>query len=345
VTSARRTRKTTPPGRRPRALRRGLVLVGLISAIVLGLVILSPGRRLAQGGAEERKTSQEEERKTHEGTEGADAVDPGNFASGACESYGPTHGNRHIVVFLDAGHGGIDPGGTGTTESGQAISESTLTLPVELDTMAWLRAQGFSVVVSRTADTTVLRLGPDDVASGALTLLGSHDDVVARDVCANDARADVLIGIYFDSGASPYDAGSVTAYDQDRPFAAQNLRLAQLVQADVLASMNARGWAIPDDGAVPDTSLGSVAPDASDSGLAAQALSYDHLLLLGPAEAGYFDTPSEMPGALIEPLYLTDPFEGSIADSAAGQETIAEGLATAIGQYFAPPPAAASSTS
>ena len=211
--------------------------------------------------------------------------------------------------------------------------------------MAFLRAEGLSVVVSRTADTTVLGLRPGDVASGALTLLGSHDDVVARDICANDAKASALIGIYFDAGASPDDAGSLTTYDQDRPFAAESVRLAQLVQTDVLASMNAQGWEIPDDGAVPDTSLGSVAPSVSDSGLAAEALSYDHLLLLGPAESGYLDTPSEMPGALIEPLYLTDPFEGSIAASVTGQQAIAKGLATAIEQYFAPPPTAAPTTS
>jgi N-acetylmuramoyl-L-alanine amidase len=338
VTSPRPTRESTGSSRpRPRAVRRGLGLVGLIAALVVGLVVLSPGRRVARVGAEEKKARPK--------APGTEAIDPGYFASGACELFGPTHGNRHLVVFLDAGHGGVDPGGTGTTESGQPISESTLTLPVELDTMALLRAQGFSVVVSRTADTTVLALRSGDVASGALTLLGSHDDVVARDVCANDAKAAVLVGIYFDAGASPADAGSVTAYDQDRPFAAQNLRLAQLVQTAVLASMNGRGWGIPDDGAVPDNSLGSVAPSASDSGLAAEALSYDHLLLLGPGEPGYQDTPSEMPGALIEPLYLTDPFEGSIADSAIGQQTIAQGLARAIEQYLAPPPTPAATTS
>ena len=44
-----------------------------------------------------------------------------------------------------------------------------------------------------------------------------------------------------------------------------------------------------------------------------------------------------MPGALIEPLFITDPFEGTIAASVSGQETIARGLAQAIEQYFAPP--------
>lgn len=58
----------------------------------------------------------------------------------------------------------------------------------------------------------------------------------------------------------------------------------------------------------------------------------------------YFSTPSEMPGALIEPLFITDPFEGSIADSQAGQHAIALGLDQAVQQYLAPPPAAGGSS-
>ena len=46
-----------------------------------------------------------------------------------------------------------------------------------------------------------------------------------------------------------------------------------------------------------------------------------------------------MPGALVEPLFITDPFEGSIAASSRGQQIIAAGLARAIEQYFVPQPA------
>jgi N-acetylmuramoyl-L-alanine amidase len=156
-----------------------------------------------------------------------------------------------------------------------------------------------------------------------------HDDVAARAQCADLAKADVLVGIYFDAGDSSFDAGSVTGYDSDRPFAAQNLRLATLVQSDVLAAMNAQGWAIPDLGVTPDNVLGGPA-------LSASAAAYGHLLLLGPAVPGWFTTPSTMPGALIEPLFITDPFEGTIASSASGQEVIAGGLAQAIAQYLTP---------
>ncbi len=76
-----------------------------------------------------------------------------------------------------------------------------------------------------------------------------------------------------DSGY-PGNAGSVTGYDAARPFSAANLRLAGLLQNDVLAAMNAQGWDIPNEGVQPDTVLGSA--------LTSAAVAYSHLLLLGP---------------------------------------------------------------
>lgn len=73
----------------------------------------------------------------------------------------------------------------------------------------------------------------------------------------------------------------------------------------------------------------------ASSSLASTAISYGHLLLLGPADPGWFNTPSRMPGALIERLFQTDPFEGSIAASSEGHHVIAAGLAHAVEQYFA----------
>src|SRR5262249_7337139 len=152
--------------------------------------------------------------------------------------FAPTGSARHLTVFLDAGHGGRDVGAVGSTESGRTIHEADETLPVELDTTAILRAAGFRVVVSRTRDTTVLRLRPGDVSRGVLSVEGSHEDVLARDACANDAHANVLVGIYFNGGA-PADAGCVTGFDPVRRFAAENLRLARLLQAEALGAMNA----------------------------------------------------------------------------------------------------------
>jgi N-acetylmuramoyl-L-alanine amidase len=255
------------------------------------------------------------------------AIDPAYFSHGACVAFPPTRGNRHLTVFLDAGHGGPDPGAVGITESGHVIYEADQTLPVVLDTMTILRRAGFRVVVSRTGPTTVLRLRPGDVSGNMLTVAGSHDDVAARDVCANMAHADVLVGVYFNAGASAANAGCITAYDSARPFAADNRLLGKLVQSDVLAAMNAQGWQIPNAGVHTDQGLGS--------SLSAASVAYGHLLLLGPAKKGYFRTPSLMPGALVEPLFITDPLEGSIAATKRGQRVIAAGVARAIEQYFA----------
>lgn len=272
------------------------------------------------------------------------SLDPAMFDTGACMAFDPNNGDNHETIFLDAGHGGIDPGGVGTTGSGQVVDESTVNLGIELDAMAILRAHGYRVVVSRTENTTVLRLGPADVNSEVLSVQGSHDDVVARDICANLAKADALIGIYMDAGSSIQNAGSVTLYDTARPFAEANQRLAGLLQADVQSAMNAQGWQIPNDGSLPDGGFGSSVGDPSAGGLAAAAAGYDHLLLIGPPLSGYFSSPSQMPGAVIEPLYLTDPFEGSIAADAADQQVIAEGIATAAEQYLAPPAKAKAAT-
>jgi N-acetylmuramoyl-L-alanine amidase len=268
---------------------------------------------------------------------GGVALDPGAFASGSCVTYPPTSGDRGETVFLDAGHGGVDPGGVGSTEAGRPLYESSVNLPIELEAMQLLRADGFRVAVSRTRDSSVVRLRRGDVSGGVLSLQGAHDDVAARDVCANLAKADVLVGIYMDTGNSAQNGGSVTAYDADRSFSPANLRLAGLIQKDVLAAMNAQGWDIPDGGVVPDGSVGSYVGSPTTPGLAAEAAAYGHLLLLGPAMSGFFSTPSEMPGAVIEPLYITDPFEASIAASSRGQQVIARGLADAVEQFLSRP--------
>ncbi len=323
-----RRRPAQARARRSHALRRVMAVLMLAAAVFIGIVVLD-GLHVVDTGIIGRPSSA-----------GGVSLDPSSFSPGACMAFDPTSGDRHQTVFLDAGHGGIDPGGVGTAQDGQTIDESSETLPVELDAMALLRAAGFRVVVSRTGNTTVLRLESGDVSGGVLTLQGAHDDVVARDTCANDANANVLLGIYYDAGGSSANAGSLSAYDTARPFSSANLRLATSVQHSVVADMNAQGWDIPNDGVLPDANLGSFVGDASAGGIAGEAAAYDHLLLIGPAMSGFFSTPSTMPGAVTEPLYLTDPFEGSIADSVHGQQVIAQGIVSGIEAYFHEPPVA-----
>lgn len=319
-----------PEGAAPpalQALQGKLPLVLVVVIAIVGVVALVQLLTSSSGTATAGRHPSTKALSGIAAGDGGTPVDASLFSSGSCVAFPPTRGDRHETVFLDAGHGGVDPGAVGSTKSGATVYEKNLTLPVEMDAAALLRADGYRVVVSRTNGGPVAIPSAGAIAGGIYTTEGAHDEVAARDVCANLAKANVLIGIYFDAGESPLDAGSITSYDASRPFAAANLRLAKLLQHDVLSAMNARGWGIPNGGVNLDIYEGGPA-------LTTAAANYDHLMLLGPAQAGFFETPSEMPGAVIEPLFATDPFEASIADSATGQHVIAAGIARTVEQFL-----------
>lgn len=259
--------------------------------------------------------------------DGGHAVDASRFNPGSCLSFAPTSAEPSgRTVFIDAGHGGPDPGAVGVTEGGKPVHEAAETLRVALAALPLLRAAGYRVVLSRTATQEVARPAPGDLSGGLFTGQGVHRDLVARDACANIARADILIGVYFNASNYSSLGGSLTLFDAARPFWPANRRLARLVQRAVLARLNGKGRVVADDGVHADSGYGSSVTSADQA--------YGHLLILGPAKAGYFSSPSLMPGALIEPLFITNPAEASLADSAAGQRAIARGLVTAVGQYF-----------
>lgn len=257
------------------------------------------------------------------------ALDAAVFASGACVLYPPIASDRHQIVFLDAGYGGRDPGALVRTQSGRTVEEADLTLKVALDALDLLRSRGFTVALSRTGTGSVARLRPPGITGGGVTSQEAHDDLAARDRCANQAKANVLVGIYFDAGGSGQSAGSVTTYDATRTFAERDLQLAELLQGDVLNNLSAPGRHIRDNGVVQDSAFVGSARDA--------AVANGPLMLLGPGATDSTHPPSAMPGAVIEPLALTDPFEASLVASPSVQRSIAVAITAAVGQFLPPP--------
>ena len=235
----------------------------------------------------------------------------------ACYAFRATANDRGRTVFLDAGHGGPDPGteGSGTTEK-------DATLAVELALAGLLRADGYRVVVSRTADTAVTRITDADLDGGALRGSALHRDLVARIDCANASRAEALLAIHFNGFDDPTATGSETFYDSERPFAARNQKLAEAVQRSVVKELR-----LDDRGTTADDDL-----DAST--ITEIGASYGHLVELGPPQAGWVDRPSAMPGALVEPLFLTAPDEGRLAASASGQARVARALYDGLTSYL-----------
>jgi N-acetylmuramoyl-L-alanine amidase len=101
------------------------------------------------------------------------------------------------VVAIDPGHGGVDPGALGL----DGLVEKDLTLDVSNRLAALLRADGVTVVMTRTTDASV--------------------SIQERSDIANAAHADVFLPIYFNSWTTPVPDGSVVLYPyaRDIPFA------------------------------------------------------------------------------------------------------------------------------
>ena len=244
---------------------------------------------------------------------------------GACIAFAPTRGHTDQTVFIDAGHGGLDPGVVGTTASGRTVLEKDAALAVASRLAGLLRGDGYSVVMARTRDTTVLKLSPADSNYGAITSSAVRRDLAARAACANASGADALISIHFDAFADPSVGGTETFYNAVRPFAAANRRLATNLQSALVARLGA-----PDRGIWTDDQI--AAPTLTGSGQ-----TYNHLIELGPLSPGWVDNPSQMPGALVEPLFVSNRAEARIAGEPGGQQTIAEALEAGVMKFFTEP--------
>ena len=125
----------------------------------------------------------------------------------------------------------------------------------------------------------------------------------------------------------PAEGGALTIWDPDRTFSSANLRLAGLLQNTVIAQLHAAGWAVPDRGTLRDT-------QNTGGALTAAGARYGHEALIGPYARGWVSHPSGMPGAIIEPLFLTRPTEADIAASAEGEAVLARAITTAVEQFL-----------
>lgn len=241
---------------------------------------------------------------------------------GACRAYRPTGPANGRTIFLDPGHGGPDPGGSGQLGDGSAVVEKEATLAVAQGLAGLLRADGYRVVLARTGDTAVARLAATDFDAGALRGSALHRDLLARIDCANASGAAVLLAIHFNAFDDPGATGSETFFDPARSFSGSNRRLAASLQAALTQQLR-----LDDRGVTSDEDLS--APTITDAGAA-----YGHLVELGPRDPGWVDNPSSMPGALVEPLFLTAPEEAALVARPEGRARIARALADGLTSYL-----------
>ncbi len=211
------------------------------------------------------------------------------------------------IVCIDPGHGGRDPGAIGL----DGLVEKDLTLDVSERLAALLRADGVTVVLTRTTDATV--------------------SIQQRSDIANASHADVFLPIYFNSWATPVPDGSVVLY----PYA-RDLPFAQAISQAVTTYIGPDG---DDDGGVvyrPDWWLQPTMPVATVESLFISN-PHDAALLTQPsfrqglAEALKNGIEAYLPGIMQRQQELQPATPGA-SPPAAGQES---------GPVSASPPAAA----
>ena len=122
------------------------------------------------------------------GATSADVVAPKKIGSASRGNYDVLN----KIVYLDAGHGGYDPGA-----SYFGISEKSLTLAIQSRVKATLEAEGYQVVTTRTSDTYV--------------------DLADRSRAANASESDIFVSIHINASGSSAAQGIETYYYQ--PYA------------------------------------------------------------------------------------------------------------------------------
>ncbi|WP_073687776.1 GBS Bsp-like repeat-containing protein [Streptococcus salivarius] len=122
------------------------------------------------------------------GATSADVVAPKKIGSASRGNYDVLN----KIVYLDAGHGGYDPGA-----SYFGISEKSLTLAIQSRVKAKLEAEGYQVVTTRTSDT--------------------YADLTDRSRAANASESDIFVSIHINASGSSAAQGIETYYYQ--PYA------------------------------------------------------------------------------------------------------------------------------
>jgi len=126
-----------------------------------------------------------------------------------------------LVIVVDAGHGGVDPGAIAPSNG---LKEKDVNLCVALKLRDLLKAAGLNCITTRSTDDSLVH--PYDQVN----------DLAARAQVANDAKADLFVSIHHNSAGSSAAVGTaVYSY----PGSAEGAKLAETIQEELVKAL---GW-------------------------------------------------------------------------------------------------------
>jgi N-acetylmuramoyl-L-alanine amidase len=228
------------------------------------------------------------------------------------------------TVCLNPGHGGDDLGAVRERSGEPAVHEAALNLTYARDLAARLEERGVRVVLTRRRDARANATNADVNGDGEVsTQAGSTqlDDLQARIDACNAAEADLLVSMHVNSSDNAAEEGYEVWYTADRPFGEQSRRLATLIADELGARLAAAGHPATFRGVIDDGTSTTV-----PEGLG-------HMVMTGPAVPGKV-APSEMPGVIAEPLFLSNDGDAAFLTSDDGQAAIVSAYEAAIVAYL-----------
>lgn len=247
----------------------------------------------------------------------------------------PANFTRPPVVCLDPGHGGSDRGFTEFFNDGSAgLEEAVLVMQQAWDLESRLKNRGYDVVMTRDTDIDVNADGKDVNKDGRTAAHDpprsdrnkTLDEIQARINVCNSAHADLLISIHINGYSTEKPRGYETWFTRERPFGGRNAEFATLAYAHLREQFAKIGYVLPADeerGVLPD----------STADVQREHPVFKHFIITGPAIPGVI-TPSAMPGAIVESLFVSNPGDAAVLTSPEGENAIVTAYENAVVEYF-----------
>ena len=120
-----------------------------------------------------------------------------------------TNQSQRFVVVIDAGHGGIDPGGIGITTK---VKEADLNLSVTKKLKQLLEAAGIKVVLTRTNENGLY---------GIYTKNYKKEDMEKRKEIISESNPDVMVSIHMNRFNNKSLRGAQTFYNEGNQLGEQ----------------------------------------------------------------------------------------------------------------------------
>ncbi len=220
--------------------------------------------------------------------------------------------NRKPVIVLDAGHGGKDPGTTGTT----GIHEKSVALATALETKRQLQAKGYTVHMTRSGDTFI--------------------QLAQRRAVAQRVKADLFISIHANASANPASQGAdVYVWGKANSEQARQIALAENA-ADKIDGL-------PD---VGNKNVNAIISDMMQAQTSTDSAKFGKLLLaqfgkFAKLRKGSVETADfvvlrsiNVPSVLIELGFLSNPDEEKQLSNNNQRRRFAISIAEAVQQYW-----------